>query len=1287
MSGAVNAHNDEPWQIWIDTGGTFTDCLARDPGGHERRAKVLSTSALRGQIATKISDSRMHVIQNWEAVDDLIKGCTFRRMDHPQPEARVIRFDASESILELDQPLVQRSGETTVFEVKSIEPAPILAARLVTGTAAGASLPPIAMRLATTRGTNALLERRGAPVALFITQGFGDLLVIGDQQRPDLFSLKIERPAPLYESVVEVRERIAADGSIITPLDVEACARDANSLLKRGVRVAAVSLMHSHVNPGHEQILARRLRGLGFEHVSVSSDLAPMIRLLPRAQTAVVDAYLAPVIHSYLSELDSHFRHAASSSRLHVMTSAGGLVAAERYRACDSLLSGPAGGVAGAAAAGRRSGFSRIIGFDMGGTSTDVARFDGDFEYRFEHKVADVRMLAPALAIETVAAGGGSICDFIGERLTVGPHSAGARPGPACYSSGGPLTITDVNLLLGRLDAAHFEIPIQRTPAEEALRALQRRVTSTPKPVDEQLLEGFLDIANERMAAAIEQISVQQGFDPAQHALVAFGGAGGQHACAVAQRLGIPTVLMPADASLLSALGLGQAAIERFAQRQVLRTLAECAGDLPKWLDELSIQARQHIEAEGVPRDRVHIRRVIANLRLLGQDATLSIELEAGLATRQSSIDASLRTGFQSRYREVFGHEAASEQEKPIEIESIRVIASSAIVQDQGIVSADRKTLRRQSDTKMVRGWFNGAWVDVPSYERASLALEQRICGPALVVDRRSTCVLEAGWEAHIDRSGALVALAHSSSGAGVAPRSRQRAHELVELELFSNRLTSIADEMGQMLQRTALSTNVKERLDFSCAILDSEGDLVVNAPHIPVHLGALGVCVRTVRDAIQMHDGDVIITNHPAFGGSHLPDVTVITPVFFNETLIGYAANRAHHAEIGGIRPGSMPPMATRLIDEGVVIAPRYLIHRGESKFDEIERLLRAPPHPSRAVRDNMADLRAAVAANQRGAASLRRVAEHLGAGPIANRMTAIKQRAERLTRDSLQHLSGKRMHAVERLDDGSAIHVTISVDHGAAIIDFAGSAPVHAGNLNATPAIVRSAVIYVLRLLVGEHLPLNEGIMRAVDVRIPRGMLNPDFDSDPAECPAVVGGNVETSQRIVDTLLKALKLCACSQGTMNNVLFGNDRFGYYETVCGGSGASPGFAGADAVHTHMTNTRITDPEIIEHRYPARVEQFSIRTGSGGPGTWRGGDGAIRKLQFLEPMSLSILSQHRTTGPYGMDGGGFGQQGRQRVVRANSDVVELKSIDGCDVGTGDRLILETPGGGGWGSQE
>jgi 5-oxoprolinase (ATP-hydrolysing) len=1257
------------WRAWIDTGGTFTDGMAVDPRGRVHRTKILSTSALRGVVVCRDGPATLRIHEKWGAGADFVRGFAFRLLDREHPALTVARHDPARSVLQLSNDLLVTLPERAPFEVRSSEEAPVLAARLLTGTPWPQPLPVESMRLGTTLGTNALLERRGARIALFITRGFADLLRIGDQQRPDLFALAVRKPEPLHAAVVEVPERLAANGSVILPLDLDAVEERAAALRDDGFESAAVALMHAYRNPAHELAIEDLLLRLGFRHVSRSSELAPAIKIVARAETAVVNAYLAPRLAEYLA----HVREPLESGRVQVMTSAGGLIGPSAFRPKDGLLSGPAGGVVGAAVAGRGAGFTRTIAFDMGGTSTDVSRFDGDLEYVFEHRVGDARLVAPALAIETVAAGGGSICWFDGRRARVGPESAGAAPGPACYGTGGPLTVTDVNLLAGRLEPERFGIPVDPSAAERRLEELRREMKLRAGARHDacDLLDGLLDIADERMAEAIRRVTLRRGHDPADHALVAFGGAGGQHACAVADRLGIRTVVVPPDAGLLSAFGLGHAVVERFAEREVLEPLERVEDRVATWIDELAAGAARAVANEEPEGSEVIVRRRIAHLRFVGQEASLGIEIEDGRP---------LRDAFERRYEELFGHRPEG---RPLELQSLRVVASTAPPPAPTAPTPDEASARVEPDrTRDAR--FGGRWLETAVFDRERLRPGSCVCGPAVIVEDTGATVVEPGWNARMDGSGALI-LEHA---AAPAARDESQRPEAVRLELFTHRFEAIAREMGERMRATAISTNVRERLDFSCAVLDAEGALVVNAPHIPVHLGALGLCVRALKEAIAMEPGDVVVTNHPAFGGSHLPDVTVVTPVHGPSGLVGYVATRAHHAEIGGCRPGSMPPAASRLVEEGVVIDPTWIVRRGQPRWSEMRSILESGPWPSRVVDDNLADLRAAVAANHAGARALLALTERHGREVVARYMAALTELAETRVGAALEGIPDGSYRAEERLDDGSPLRVRIDIAGGSARVDFAGSAGVHAGNLNATPAIVTSAVIYVLRLLVREPLPLNEGLMRAVEVVIPEGILSPPFPEDPASAPAVGGGNVETSQRLVDTLLRALGLVACSQGTMNNVSFGDERFGYYETVCGGCGAGPGFDGASAVHSHMTNTRITDPEILEHRYPVRVERFAVRAHSGGAGRFRGGDGAVREITFLAPLELSILSQHRTEAPYGLDGGEPGLPGEQRVIRAGSGAIEtLGPIDGTRVEAGDRLVLLTPGGGGHGKVE
>jgi 5-oxoprolinase (ATP-hydrolysing) len=1254
------------WEIAADTGGTFTDLVARDPAGDLHRVKVLSSSALRARLRDVPRENMLEIEQGWGFGRDLLSGLELAVLGR-DARARVVAFDPDRSRLALDVPLPPDVGPGAAVEVRSPEQAPLFATRLVTGRRLDEPLPPLALRVGTTLATNALLTRSVAPAVLFISGGFGDLLRIGTQQRDDLFALAVADRTPLYAEVVEVRGRRDRDGAVLVPLDLRALDPVLDDLRTRGMDSAAVALIHADTDDTDERELEQRLRERGFAHVSRSSELAPEIRLLARAETAVVDATLGPVVARYLAEL----REARGVRGVRVMTSAGGLVAAGAARAKDMLLSGPAGGVVGAAAAGRRSTGRPLLAFDMGGTSTDVSRFDRDYSYVFEQRVGGAHLLAPALAIETVAAGGGSICTFDGQGLRVGPESAGAVPGPACYGAGGPLTVTDVNLLLGRLDPALFGIPVAAEPAARALEevtgALAAATGERPEPT--ALLEGFLELANQRMAEAIREVSLRRGYDPSEHALVAFGGAGGQHATAIADLLGIDEVIVPADAGLLSAVGLAEAVVERFAERQVLAPLARVASDVPRWLDRLADEARAAASAEeDLAAARLVVRRRIASLRLAGQDATLDLEVDPA---------ADLAATFAARYRALYGHLPA---DRSVELVSLRVVVSRPL--------APPATPRPPAPAPApaargtITACFDGRWREADVHERDALAPGATVEGPVLVLEAHGATVVEPGWQLTVDAAGALVC---RRARTGAAGGGRTERPEAVRLELFTHRFVAIARQMGEALRRTAVSTNVKERLDYSCALLDAAGRLVVNAPHIPVHLGSLGLCVRAVRERLALGPGDVAVTNHPAYGGSHLPDVTVVMPVHDGAgALVGHVAARAHHAEIGGRLPGSMPPTARRLAEEGVVIAPRHLARAGQFDWDGLARLLGEGPFPSRAVADNLADLEAAVAACHQGATALATLADAAGAGAIRHYMDQLRARARGRVAAVLTRLGDGERVAAGALDDGAPLRVTFTVQGERARVDFGGSGGVHPANLNATPAIVRSAVLYVLRLLVDEPLPLNEGLLEAVDLVVPPGLLNPPFPGDPAAAPAVVGGNVEVSQRLVGLLLRALGLAAASQETMNNVLFGDERFSYYETVCGGCGAGPGFRGASAVHSHMTNTRITDPEVLEHRFPVRCVRFGIRRGSGGRGRWPGGDGVVRELEFRAPLSLALLTQSRVAGPPGMAGGEEGAPGAQRVVRADGRVETLGPVDACEVDPGDRLVLETPGGGGWG---
>ncbi|MFT4032365.1 MAG: hydantoinase B/oxoprolinase family protein [Siphonobacter sp.] len=1222
----------------VDTGGTFTDCIASDSNGRVYYRKVLSNGTLRGFIKRRIAAKVFEISTNWQLSRDILKSYTFRILEHSL-SCSVKAFQPQGNIIELEEDLLA-TAFPIAFELNAGEEAPVLAIRIITQTALDEAFPKLILRLGTTKGTNALLEGKGARTTFVVTKGFKDLLRIGDQSRPDLFALHVRKPDPLYHEVIEVEEQIAADGSIIRPLT-------STLMLSPETESVAICLKNAYRNPVHEQALSSQIE---HEFVSVSTELSSHIKFLHRAETTVVNAYLAPIIHRYLDQIV----HTIQGSNLFIMSSAGSLVRRNAFEPKDSLLSGPAGGVVGAVEIARRAGINRIITFDMGGTSTDVARYDEDYDYQFESRIGNARLQAPTLAIHTVAAGGGSICGFDGRKLFVGPESAGAFPGPACYGAGGPLTITDVNLLLGRLETSEFSIPVSVEAAESRLIQLLDSIETqtNQRPSAEETLKGFVQIADEIMAEAVRKISVAKGYDPADYTLVAFGGAGGLHACGIARLLQIKTILLPAEAGLLSAFGISQARIERFAERSILQNL-DRADTLQTILTELEKEALAKIQETGV--SNASIRKRLVFLRMKGQEASLEIPTQANVQIDQ------LLQAFRKRYETIYGYVP---ENRTIEVESIRVIAAELIQKVDGILK-ETERIPVMSATGI--------------YKRAILEPGSEIVGPAVLTDSFSTTYLEEGAVATKKQDGTF--LIQLSRQQGI-----QNTHEVIELELFTNRFRALAENMGEMLQRTSLSVNVKERLDFSCALLDAKGELIANAPHIPVHLGSLGVCVRKVREAIHMGPDDVIVTNHPGYGGSHLPDVTLITPVFENTVLLGYVASRCHHAEMGGIRPASMPPDARNLLEEGVVIPPIYLVHKGEPQWNTIRSVLTEGPYPSRSVEENIADLQAALAANREGAKGLQQLAKNYGADTLAHYMEALKAYSAQKIQERLAQIPAGIYKAKEYLDDQTPLQVTLSVQENKPLrVDFTGSGSVHSGNLNANEAIVQSVVVYTLRTLLPGTIPLNDGLLRPVQIILPRhSVLNPDFPENPAECPAVVGGNVETSQRLTDTLLKAFGVVACSQGTMNNVLFGNEAFGYYETIGGGTGAGEGFDGASGIHHHMTNTRITDPEIMEWKYPVRLERFEIREDSGGEGQYRGGDGIRRVIRFLQPVKISILTQHRIQQPYGLQGGSPGSVGKQWLIRQNNRIEPLSGISGAEVQAEDQLVIETPGGGGWG---
>lgn len=1255
------------WKIWIDTGGTFTDCIAIDPKGQFSRLKILSHSVLRGKILKRINRFTVMVDIQWPSDKEIYDGYFFRIVGNSKIFT-IAYADVKNNLIFLEKPLPKQLTKMA-FELCTEEEVPVLAARLLTKTPLQIPFPKIEMKLGSTRGTNAILERKGARTAFLVTKGFSDLLLIGNQQRPDLFALNIQKPKPLYERVFEIDERIEADGTILKPVSVEEINRIIKLLKKQKVQSIAVAFLNSYKNPTNESFVATQLKSAGYSFVSVSHELSQQVRILPRAETSVANAYLAPIIHNYLTKIQAGL----AGATLKVMTSAGGLVSANNFFPKDSLLSGPAGGVVGAATQGKKSGVTRLITFDMGGTSTDVSLYNDHYDYRYESKVGEQKILSPSLAIETIAAGGGSICDFDGYRFTVGPHSAGASPGPACYGAGGPLTITDVNLLLGKLDPANFAIPLNATLATQALKNLLQKVKKATgrKYSFESVLQSLAQIANEKMADAIKKVSVQHGYNPSDYTLLCFGGAGGQHACQLGEILGMKKVLIPYDAGLLSAYGIGHADVERFEEKLVLEPLSKTINKLNSILTELKQKGEAYLKRDGFSIADVKLLKQLLFLRFKGQESTIEININPFSETDLSF--EKIKSAFRKKYESIFGHWL---EEKEIELESVKV---SVCVRGHSTPAINRVlknyTPRSIKKQKLLVG---KSWHMAPVFRWEELNAGARIIGPAILVSNNSTSVVEKGWTLVLDQhNNALVTKKAKLSSSGTT-HSREAM-----LELFTNRFTSIAQEMGALLQRTSFSVNVKERLDFSCALLDPEGYLVVNAPHIPVHLGSLGVCVREVKSVIDMTEGDVIITNHPGFGGSHLPDVTLIKPVFYKRKLVGYVANRAHHAEIGGMKPGSMPANATTLEEEGVIIKPQYLVRKGNAQWNEIKSVFTSVKYPTRLLDENMADLNGALASVNFGEKLLQELCQIHSDGDVIFYMKALRTYAKELLTEKLKSLPVTSFTAIEKLDDGSPLSVTMRVKKGKLRIDFTGSADAHPRNLNATKAIVQSVILYVLRVMVNKPIPMNEGMMDCVDVILPHGLLNPKFSGE-KHLPAVVGGNTEVSQRLTDTLLKALGIAACSQGTMNNFLFGNKSFGYYETICGGTGAGPGFDGASGVHQHMTNTRITDPELLELRYPVRLNRFELRKSSGGKGKWNGGEGIVREFFFKEALEVNLLSQHRIEKPYGCKGGKAGKTGEQIVITNDGLLKHLKGMDSIDVAIGDRLIIKTPGGGGWG---
>ncbi|MFI5570116.1 hydantoinase B/oxoprolinase family protein [Streptomyces sp. NPDC051740] len=1206
------------WQFWVDRGGTFTDIVARRPDGRLLTRKVLS--------------------------------------DNPAPEHTLHHGGRG-----------TRGTDAAVVGVREL--------------LAGSDDPVDAVRMGTTVATNALLERKGERTLLVVTRGFRDALRIAYQNRPHIFARRIDLPELLHERVVEVDERIAADGTVLRAPDLDALTGPLRQAYDDGIRAVAVVCVHSHLHPAHEQAVGELAARIGFPQISLSSEVSPLMKLVPRGDTAVVDAYLSPVLRRYVR----HVAGELDGVRLMFMQSNGGLTEAGQFRGKDAVLSGPAGGIVGMARMSQLAGFDRVIGFDMGGTSTDVSHFAGEYERVFTTQIAGVRLRAPMLDIHTVAAGGGSVLHFDGSRYRVGPDSAGADPGPACYRRGGPLTVTDANVMLGRVQPAHFPTvfgPDGDQPLDAAL--VRDRFTDLTREIHEQtgddrtpeqVAEGYLRVAVANIAGAVKRISVQKGHDITRYALTTFGGAGGQHACMVADSLGIRTVLVPPMAGVLSALGIGLADITAMREQSVEAPLEPASmPGVRKTADDLEAAARAELLAEDVPEERVEVTRR-AQLRYDGTDTTLTVEL---------TEPGTMRHTFEERHRATYSFTL----DRPIVVEALSVEATGITEPpDLSALAPYEGTPGHRAETpRTVRLHTGGAWRDVPLHRREDLPPGETVTGPAIITESGATTVVDDGWRAAATDDGHLV-----MERATVTQSSEADAEvDPVLLEVFNNLFMSIAEQMGARLESTAQSVNIKERLDFSCALFDPDGNLVANAPHIPVHLGSMGTSVKEVirRRGPAMRPGDTYAVNDPYHGGTHLPDVTVITPVFgtgptdgteSDRKVLFYVASRGHHAEIGGIAPGSMPADSRTIDEEGVLFDNWLLTENGRFREDETLHLLTEAPHPSRNPRTNLADLRAQIAANHKGVDEVGRMIDNFGLDVVQAYMKHVQDNAEEAVRRVVDALDDGA-YAYET-DSGAVIRVRVRVDRDSrrATIDFTGTSAQLSTNFNAPFSVVNAAVLYVFRTLVADDIPLNDGCLRPLDIIVPPGsMLAPE---PPA---AVVAGNVETSQAITGALYAALGVQAEGSGTMNNVTFGNARHQYYETVASGSGAGDGFPGASVVQTHMTNSRLTDPEILEWRLPVRLEEFAVRRGSGGAGRWRGGDGAVRRIRFLEPMTVSTLSQHRRVPPYGMAGGAPGAPGANRVERADGTVVPLAGSDSADVGADDVLVIETPGGGGYG---
>ena len=1291
------------WQFWIDQGGTFTDIVARTPNGKILTHKLLSDHPEQYKNAS---------------LAGIRKLLDVHRTDHPIP-------------------------------TKEIE----------------------AVKMGTTVATNALLERSGSPTILVTTKGFGDSLVIGDQTRPHLFTRQIIKPKPLYQEVIEVNERINASGKVLTPLDENELKEKLRPFLKRGISSVAIAFVHSYSHPQHEKQAKKMAQQIGFQQISLSHNCGGLMKFIERAQSAVVDAYLTPALRLHLELLTKEL----TEIKPLFMQSNGGLVRAEYFRGKDSILSGPAGGIVGAVRTAEMAGIKNLITFDMGGTSTDIAHYAGEFERSSNTLIGGIRLQVPTMRIHTIAAGGGSICSFDGSKYRVGPESAGANPGPACYRRGGPLCITDCNVILGKIRSKYFphvfgpqaNAPIHVQEVYEQFKILASKVSEmsrTPTSVEE-VAEGFVRIAVENMANAIKKISLEQGRDLSRYTLCCFGGAGGQHACSIAKSLGMEKIFIHPYAGTLSAYGMGLAEIRSIQKRSVEKPL-DSMEDIESLYQKMEKKGEQELSSQGVV-EMTFIRRVY--LRYQGSDTSLPIPFQSGPQGHSHIVDE-----FKLKHKESYGFT----QERPLVLATLEVEAVEESLSLKELRKLSESKKRKLKDLKNLKTkspptsentanikrplpakntanikrplpaentanikrplpaentanikrplpaentanikrplpaentanikrplpaeettpiYFNGKFHPTPIYHRTKMPPESQVIGPAIIVEEVGTTVVEPHWRARVDENDNLLLtysksetsrvltkeIHHSSKAITPSPSVTLAQADPVLLEIFNNLFMSIAEQMGVVLERTSLSVNIKERRDFSCALFDASGALMANAPHMPVHLGSMSESVRGIiqtRGKRGIQDGEVYALNDPYNGGTHLPDITVVTPVFERNQLLFFVGSRGHHADIGGQTPGSMPSDSTLIEEEGVLLKNVTLVKGGHFCEQDIYQILTKGPYPSRNPRQNMADLKAQIAANQKGVEELKKVVREWGIKVVNSYVQHVQENAKEAVSRAISRLQGGRFR--QKMDGGQVIEVKVEVHQGKAIVNFEGTSPQLTSNFNAPSAVCRAAVLYVFRTLVDDPIPMNEGVLSPIQIIIPKGsMLAPSYPAP------VAAGNVETSQGIVEVLYGALGIMAQAQGTMNNFSWGNEHYQYYETICGGSGAGSNFHGCDGVQTHMTNSRSTDPEVLEWNFPVLLENFSLRRGSGGQGHYRGGNGTLRCVRFLEPMTASILSERRVYPPLGMNGGKPGKLGKNYVQRASGTIEELPGCAKVELCKGDIFIIETPGGGGFG---